>query len=120
MGSLLVHVTHGPEAPTRAALGCLVASAAVDAGHDVTMFFAGDGALLMKSAVIDNLRGLGTGELATAMDAMAAANVPVFVSGMSAKGRGVTEEDLERMNATFAMPAKLVELTFDNERVLVY
>ena len=26
MGSLLVHITHGPEAPTRAALGCLVAA----------------------------------------------------------------------------------------------
>lgn len=42
MGSLLVHVTHGPEAPTRAALAVLVAKSAVDAGHDVALFFAGD------------------------------------------------------------------------------
>lgn len=36
MGKLLVHITHGPEAPTRAALGLLVARAAVEEGHDVT------------------------------------------------------------------------------------
>lgn len=42
MGSLLVHLTHGPEAPTRAALAVLVAKAAVDAGHEVALFLAGD------------------------------------------------------------------------------
>ena len=37
MGKLLVHLTHGPEAPTRAALAFLVAWSAVEEGHDVTM-----------------------------------------------------------------------------------
>jgi hypothetical protein len=39
---------------------------------------------------------------------------------MSAKGRGVTEADLEGKGASFAMPAKLVELTFAADRVLTY
>jgi len=39
---------------------------------------------------------------------------------MSAKGRGVTDADLEDKNASFAMPAKLVELTFAADRVLTY
>ncbi|MEM8925668.1 MAG: DsrE family protein [Actinomycetota bacterium] len=120
MGSLLVHITHGPEAPTRAALGCTVAKAAVDAGHDVTVFFAGDGAYLAKAEVIANLAGLGTGELSQSMAALVEAGVPIFVSGMSAKGRGVGDDDIEKLGATFAMPSKLVELTFENDRVLVY
>ncbi|MEM7271964.1 MAG: DsrE family protein [Actinomycetota bacterium] len=120
MGSLLVHITHGPEAPTRAALGCLVAKAAVEAGHEVTLFLAGDGASLIKPAVIENLGGLGTGKLADSMTALVEAEVPIYVSGMSAKGRGVTDADLEAVGGTFAMPAKLVELTFENDRALVY
>lgn len=120
MGKLLVHITHGSEAQTRAALGFLVAKAAVDAGHEVTMFLAGDAAVLMRDEVIGSLRGIGTGELATAFPAVVEAGVPIYVSGMSAKGRGVTEEDLEGKNATFAMPAKLVELTFEADRVLTY
>ena len=42
MGLLLIHITHGPEAPTRAALGLLVAGAAIDEGHEVNVFMAGD------------------------------------------------------------------------------
>ena len=41
MGLLLIHITHGPEAPTRAALGLLVAGAAIDEGHEVNVFMAG-------------------------------------------------------------------------------
>ena len=55
MGRLLVHVTHGPEAPTRAALGLLVAKAAIDEGHDVDVFLAGDAVQLMRDAVLDAL-----------------------------------------------------------------
>jgi uncharacterized protein len=120
MGKLLVHVTHGSEAQTRAALAFLVAKAAVDAGHDVTMFLAGDAAPLVKDEIIASLRGIGTGELGQAFPALVEAGVPIYVSGMSAKGRGVTEKDLEGKNASFAMPAKLVELAFEADRVLTY
>ncbi|MFQ5967530.1 MAG: DsrE family protein [Acidimicrobiia bacterium] len=120
MGSLLVHVTHGPEAPTRAALACLVAKAAVDDGHDVTMFFAGDAAYLLKDEVMSSLKGIGTGALEDTLPALVDAEVPIFVSGMSAQGRGVTEADIAPKNASFAMPAKLVQLTFAADRVLVY
>lgn len=120
MGKLLVHVTHGSEAQTRAALAFLVAKAAVDAGHDVTMFLAGDAAVLIRDDVISSLRGIGTGELAEILPGLVDAGVPIYVSGMSAKSRGVTEADLTAKNASFAMPAKLVELTFDADRVLTY
>ena len=117
---LLVHVTHGPEAPTRAALACLVAVAAVEAGHQVSMFFAGDSAYLLKDEVINSLNGIGTGDLADHFKTLTAAGVPMFVSGMSSKSWGVTEADLSGKNASFAMPAKLVELTFGCDRVLTY
>jgi hypothetical protein len=39
---ILVHVTQGPENPTRAALAFLVAKTAIDEGDAVTLFLAGD------------------------------------------------------------------------------
>ncbi len=120
MGSLLVHVTHGPEAPSRAALACTVAKAAVDGGHDVTVFFAGDAAYLVKDEVIDNLNGIGTGSLRDTLPALSEAGVSMFVSGMSSKSRGVTEGDLVGKGIEFSGPPKLVELTFQADRVLCY
>ena len=53
--SILVHITHGPEHPTRAALGFAVAAAAVGQGHRVTVFLAGDGVQLARAGVIEQL-----------------------------------------------------------------
>lgn len=120
MGSLLVHVTHGPEAPTRAALACLVALTAVDEGHDVTMFFAGDAAHLMKDSVIESTTGIGTGALADHIPNLVAKGVPIHVSRMSANAREVTEADLASKHANFASPKNLVELAFAADRILTY
>lgn len=120
MGSLLVHVTHGPEAPTRAALGRLVAKVAAEVGHNVTVFLAGDAAYIAKDEVIASLEGIGTGSMSDTFPSLVRANVPIFVSGMSSKARGVDEADLEGRGAEFATPAKLVELTFEADRVLCY
>lgn len=120
MGRLLVHVTHGPEAPTRAALGLLVAKAAIDEGHDVDVFLAGDAVQLMRDAVLDALTGLGTGPLRGSFDAVVAGGGRFYVSGMSSKARGVTEADLEGKSAEMAMPDRLVALTFEADRVLTY
>ncbi|HJR87800.1 MAG TPA: DsrE family protein [Acidimicrobiia bacterium] len=120
MGSLLVHLTHGPEAPTISALACLVALAAVDEGHEVTMFFAGDAVHLMKDSVIESTAGIGTGALADHIPNLVAKGVPIYVSKMSAAAREVTEADIATKNATFAAPAKLIELTFAADRVITY
>ena len=60
MAKILVHVTCGPNDPTRAALAFLVARAAVDEGHNVNLFLAGDAVQLLREAVLDSLVGLGT------------------------------------------------------------
>ena len=120
MGSLLVHITHGPEAPTRVALGCLVAKTAKDAGHDVTLFLAGDAAYVIKDEVVASLKGVGTGSLAEIVPALVESGVPIHVSGLSSKARGVLESDLDAKGARFATPAELVELVFAADRVLTY
>ena len=119
MGSLLVHVTYGPEAPTRAALALLVARAAVEEGHEVTLFLAGDSVQLLRGAVLDNLSGLGTGSLRESFDAVAASGARIYASGMSSKSRGLAAEDLPE-GAEMAMPQRLVQLTFECDRVLTY
>ena len=120
MGTLLVHITTGPEAPTRAALGLLVARTAIDDGHDVNIFLAGDAVQLIRDAVLDSLTGLGTGSARESFDAVAAGGGRFFLSGMSGKARGVTETDLENKPAEFAMPTRLVELVFEADRTLTY
>jgi uncharacterized protein len=116
MARLLINVTHGPEHPTRAALGFLVGKAAVDEGHDVSLFLAGDAVQLLREPVLDSLVGLGTGSLRESYDALRAGGARFYVSGMSSKARGFEPNG----EAEAAMPAKLVELALDADRVLTY
>lgn len=120
MGNLLVHITCGPEAPTRAALGLLVARAAIDEGHGVSVFLAGDGVQLIRDPVLDSLSGLGTGSLRESFDAVVNGGGRFYVSGMSSKARGVTAADLENKPAEMAMPNRLVQLAFEADRTLTY
>ena len=120
MATLLVHVTHGPESPTRAALGFLVARTALEEGHDVTLFLAGDAVQLLRDAVLDNLSGLGTGSLRDSYEAIVAGGGRFYLSGMSSKGRGVTETDLDGKPAELAPPARLVQLAVESDSTLTY
>ena len=88
MAKLLINLTHGPEAPTRAALGFLVGRAAVDEGHEVTLFLAGDAVQLLREPVLDSLVGLGTGSLRESYDAIVQSGGRIYVSGNSSKARG--------------------------------
>jgi uncharacterized protein len=116
MAKILVHITRGPEDPTRAALGFLVAKAAADDGHEVTLFLAADAVQLLREPVLDSLVGLGTGSLRESYDALVAAGATFYVSGMSSKARGFEPEGV----AQAAMPSKLIELALDHDRVLTY
>ncbi len=120
MAKILVHVTHGPEHPTRTALAFLVAKTAIDEGHTVTMFLAGDAVQLIRDAVLDNLVGLGTGRLRESYDAIVAAGGRFYLSGMSSKARGVSESDLSGKPAEMAMPTVLVRLAVEHDRMFTY
>ena len=120
MGRLLVHIATGPENPTRAALGFLVARSAVEAGHEVDVFVAGDGVALLRPETLDAAQGVGTGSLREHVDALVAAGVTIHASGLSSKARGLTAEALGGLAVTMAPPTKLVELAFAADRTLTY
>jgi predicted peroxiredoxin len=81
--------------PTRAALAFLVANSAIDEGHTVSLFLAGDAVQLLRDAVLDQLAGLGTGTLRDLYNAIGAGGGRFYVSGMSGKARGLGDSDLD-------------------------
>ena len=120
MARILVHLTNGPESPTRCALGFLVASAAVEEGHDVALFLAGDAVQLLRDETLDAVVGVGTGSMRDAYDAVVAAGATIYLSGMSSKARGLSETDVEGKRVQFAPPNRLVQLAVESDRVLSY
>ncbi len=120
MPKVLIHLTSGPESPTRAALGFLVAKAAIEEGHEVVLFLAGDSVQLLRDSVLDSLVGLGTGSLRESYDAVVASGARIYASGMSSKARGLGEPDLDDKPVELAIPRKLVQLALESDRVLTY
>ena len=116
MAKLLFHVTCGPEQPTRAALAFLVAKAAVEDGHEVTFFLAGDAVQLLRDATLDAVQGVGTGSLRESFDAVLAGGATIYASAMSSKARDVSLDG----KAEPGSPNRLVELTLEHDRVLSY
>jgi predicted peroxiredoxin len=86
---ILVHVTNGPEHATRAALAFLVARTAVEQGHPVSLFLAGDAVQLLRDATLDGVAGLGTGKLREHYDAIVKGGGRFYLSGMSSSARGI-------------------------------
>jgi predicted peroxiredoxin len=118
--NFLIHIHSGPDNPTKAALGFLVAATAVKDGHHVDLFLAGDGASLITDDALSSVEGLGTGKLQDHFTALVEGGAKIFISGMSAKAREITDVQLEGKPAEFAMPSKLVELAATADVVLVY
>jgi predicted peroxiredoxin len=118
--NFLIHIHTGPDDPTKAALGFLVAMTAMNEGHDVSVFLAGDGASLITDDALSSVEGVGTGKLQDHFTALTEGGATIYVSGKSAEARSITEEDLEGKSAEFAMPARLVQLAADADVVLVY
>src|SRR3954451_11616881 len=94
MAKLLVHLATGPENPTRGALALLVARTAVDEGHDVQVFLAGDAVQFARPATAALAAGIGTGSFGEHWEALTSAGVPLFLSGMSSNARGLDDDSL--------------------------
>lgn len=121
MARILVHVTTGPNDPSKAALGFFVARAVLEQGHDLTLFVAGDGVHLLTPEVRDSLEGVGTGKLADHIEAInSAGRAEVYFSGMSAKARNIDPAAIVLKGAQPGNPNKLVDLTVAADRVLCY
>ena len=120
MAKFLVHIHTGPENPTKAALGCLVAATAIKEGHHVDLFLAGDGVHLLSSDALTNVEGIGTGKVGDHVNAIKSGGGTFYLSGMSAKARGYDESLLANHPASFAMPDVLVRLAAEADTVLCY
>jgi uncharacterized protein len=113
---LLVHLATGPEHPTRAALALLVARTAASEGHEVQVFLAGDAVQLARPETAEAAHGIGTGAFGEHWSALREAGVPVFLSGLSSKARGVEGGE----GVELAPPQKLVELAAWADNALTY
>jgi uncharacterized protein len=120
MAKILIHVTHGPEHPTRAALAFFMARNAIEEGHTVSLFLAGDAVQLMRDAVLDNLVGLGTGRLREHYDAIAAGGGRFYLSVMSSNARALTAADLTGKPAELVPPKNLIRLALEHDRMFTY
>ena len=120
MAKVLVHIHTGPNDPTKATLGCLVAATALKEGHETDVFFAGDGTHLLAPATVASLEGLGTGRLADHLAAIRDLGGRIHVSGLSAKARGYDASILAEWPAQFAMPDVLVRLAVAADTTLCY
>lgn len=116
MSSFLIHIATGPENPTRVALGLLVARTALEEGHQVTVFMAGDGVDLLRPETREVAAGIGTGSVREHWEALRGGGARLFASGMSSKARGVTGDD----GVELAPPARLVALIAESDRVVSY
>jgi uncharacterized protein len=120
MARFLIHIHTGPENPTKAALGFLVAVNALKEGHEVDLFLAGDGVHLLGDEALGSLEGVGTGNLGAHFEAIVDGGGRFYLSGMSAKARGYDDSLLEGRPAEFAMPDVLVRLAAAADATLVY
>jgi predicted peroxiredoxin len=120
MARILIQVTTGPEDQTKAALSFLVAKTALDEGHEVNLFLAGEGVRLLGKYALDSVIGFGTGKLKEHYKAIVKSGGKFYVSEMSAKAREYDESLIEGKPAEFAMPAVLVRLLVESDRALTY
>jgi predicted peroxiredoxin len=120
MSRLLVQIATGPENPTRVALGLLVAKTALGAGHEVDVFFAGDGVSVLRPETLDAGQGLGLGAFRDHVDALVSGGAGLYASAMSSKARGISAETVGGLAVTMSAPTRLVELIFGADRILIY
>ena len=80
------------------------------------VFLAGDAVQLVREATAAAATGIGTGSVAEHLAALKSAGVPVFLSGMSSKARGIDDST----GYELAPPQKLVELAVWAETQLTY
>jgi predicted peroxiredoxin len=120
MARLLVQISTGPEQATRVALGLFVGRMALEQGHEVDLFFAGDGVQTLRPETLELIQGIGTGSAREHYEALASGGARLFASRLSSQTRAVTGEGLPGGSLELVAPTKLVELMFEADRVVTY
>ncbi|HEV2757202.1 MAG TPA: DsrE family protein [Actinomycetota bacterium] len=120
MASILVHITTGPEHPSKVALGLLVARTALEDGHSVSVFLAADAVQVIRDPLLDSMKGVGTGSVREHFDGIVAGGGRLYLSKMSSAARGVTDADIDGKPAQWATPHDLVRLITEHDRTVTY
>jgi predicted peroxiredoxin len=120
MAKLMIHLTFGPESPTRATLALLVAKSALADGHEVSVFFVGDAVQLLRPKTVEAVQGVGTGSLKDHLDALVTGGASLYASRLSSDARGLTAEDVGDLPVQMSTPNQLVQLALDHDRVITY
>jgi uncharacterized protein involved in oxidation of intracellular sulfur len=97
---MLIGLT-GTDNPSRASLLFAWARILAEANHAVRIDLAGDGALLIRRSVADELRAPGLPALNDLMAKAQDGGVPIYVCRPCAEARGVTDSDLDGRNAQY-------------------
>ena len=119
MAHVLVHIHSGPDLPSKATLGGIVAVTAARAGHQVTVFLAGDGVHLLAPQHADTTAP-GTGRLGDHLAALRELGATFRVSRLSSQARGYDDSLLAPHNATFSPPDELIALSLAADSTLCY
>ena len=85
MSKILIHIHSGPDLKNKVTLGMLVAVSAIKDGHDVSLFLAADGVLLLKCSEKGKVVGEGTGDLKEHLDFLQSANTTLGFQGCPRK-----------------------------------
>ena len=120
MGKLVLHITCGIEAPTKATLAMLVGKAAVADGQEVSAFFAGDAVSLLRPVTADAVAGVGIGTFREHLDAFVAGGGKLFASKLSGVARGIGDGEVGDLPVQFGPPTDLIRMSLEADAVLSY
>ncbi|MBM4763657.1 DsrE family protein [Bacillus sp. B15-48] len=122
MAKILIHLTHGPSAPTQADRAFLIAKTAVEEGHQVSMFLAGEAVELIKDENLDKTLGVGVTAvpLKNSVDAIISGGGRIVLSKVSCGARNVGDGDLVNKDVELGMPNELVKMTVEHDKVITY
>ena len=117
---VLVNISSGLKSKYKVTLGLLVALAAENEGHKVTLFLDGNGINILNYKKAGEIVGEGKGDLSKLLENLKNSNITIYVSEMSAKSRGYDKTLLHGYKAEFAMPNVLIEESIKADSVLCY
>ena len=117
---LFVQSIQGPENAVNGVFPIMIASQAAEAGHEVSIFLAGNAVSLMKTEIVDNMSAIGIGKLSDHIKVLKDKGVTIHLSAGSCKVRGITEDDIKDKNVVMSGPPGLLKLVEEAEKVLSY
>ena len=95
------------------------AKTALEDGHEVFVFCAGDGVTSLHEITTNEMQGVGLGTLSEHLSALKDGGAALYASGKSAKARGINPEQLESLGFTPATPNMRIERCFDADKTIV-